>query len=625
MHDFQVFAPPELQLVFAQKEDGVTLVLERLRAHAVHVLDEPNHPDRRRRIYSRAARLVVEAHVAARHRRVEPAAGLGEAGHRLAELPHDLGVLGVPEVEAVGDRQRLRARAGDVSRGLGQRQRRPGVGVEVAEAAVAVGRDRYPLLRPLDPHDRGVRTGRHDGVDHDHVVVLLPDPALAREVRRGDEADERLLHVGRDRHRLELQALRLTQVCGLGDRPLIDRGLVDDRRNRYVGDALALQRDARAAAVGDLAHHRDVEVPLLEYLLNLFLAPLLGDEEHPLLRLGEHRLIGGHPLGALGHEIQVHLHAAAGAVGHLECRAGEPGGAHVLDADYRVRRHELEAGLEQELLGERVPHLDRRAALLASLAEDVGGHRRPVDPVAPCLRAHVDHGVSDARGLAEEDPARVHDAQREGVHEDVAVVTLVERDLAADRGYPHRVAVAPDAGHHPLHEERGPRMVGRPEAQAVHVRYRARAHREDVAEDPADAGGRPLVGLDEGGVVVALHLEADRLTVADVDDPGVLAGPLKDARTLRGEGLEVDARALVRAVLRPHDREDAELGYVGLAPHHLYDALVLVGGDPVLLDDRGGYFRILWVCALHGVAAALRHENLRREPGFGTRNSDITS
>ena len=68
------------------------------------------------------------------------------------------------------------------------------------------------------------------------------------------------------------------------------------------------------------------------------------------------------------------------------------------------------------------------------------------------------------------------------------------------------------------------------EAQRVQDRDRPGAHREDVAQDPADAGGRALVRLDEGRVIVRLHLERDRETAADVHDARVFAGALEDPR-----------------------------------------------------------------------------------------------
>ena len=71
-------------------------------------------------------------------------------------------------------------------------------------------------------------------------------------------------------------------------------------------------------------------------------------------------------------------------------------------------------------------------------------------------------------------------------------------------------------------------MVGAAETQRIEQRDRPCPHREHVAQDAAHSGRRALVGLDEGGMVVALDLEDDRLAVADIDDPGILAGTADD-------------------------------------------------------------------------------------------------
>ena len=78
-------------------------------------------------------------------------------------------------------------------------------------------------------------------------------------------------------------------------------------------------------------------------------------------------------------------------------------------------------------------------------------------------------------------------------------------------------------------------VVERAEAQRVHQRDRARAHREDVADDAADAGRRALVGLDRGRVVVALDADRDGDAVADVDDAGALARTDEHPRRLGRE------------------------------------------------------------------------------------------
>ncbi len=129
-------------------------------------------------------------------------------------------------------------------------------------------------------------------------------------------------------------------------------------------------------------------------------------------------------------------------------------------------------------------------------------------------------------------------------------------------------------------------IVERTEAERVEQRDRPRAHREDVADDAADAGGRALVRLDERRVVVRFDLEDRGQPVADVHRAGVLTGSLQHARARGRQRPEVDPRALVAAVLGPHHREDAELREVGLPPHQRLDALVFFGGHAVAFERR---------------------------------------
>ena len=77
-------------------------------------------------------------------------------------------------------------------------------------------------------------------------------------------------------------------------------------------------------------------------------------------------------------------------------------------------------------------------------------------------------------------------------------------------------------------------------------------------------------------MVVRFDLEHGGQAVADVDRAGVLAGALQHLRPVGRQRLQMHARALVAAVLRPHHREDAELGQVRLAAQKRDDALVFV-------------------------------------------------
>ena len=159
-----------------------------------------------------------------------------------------------------------------------------------------------------------------------------------------------------------------------------------------------------------------------------------------------------------------------------------------------------------------------------------------MDAVAPRLGADVEDAVADAARAPVKDPVGARDAARERVDEDVAVVASVELQLAAHGGDADAVAVAADAGDHAAQELGRARVIGPAEAQRIEARDGPSAHREDVAQDPADAGRRALVRLDEARVVVRLHLEDRGESVADVDDARVLPGPLDDARRLWSAG-----------------------------------------------------------------------------------------
>ena len=156
-------------------------------------------------------------------------------------------------------------------------------------------------------------------------------------------------------------------------------------------------------------------------------------------------------------------------------------------------------GLDQQLLGERVADLDGRPLRRIVVGEGRAGQdRRPADPVAAGRRAEQDDEVARARAPA----ARVsrpvrQQADRHDVDERVAGV-------ATDR---RRARRRPSARRRSCRSRRRRattpstrwrvRGVGRiAEAQGVEDGDRPGAHREDVAQDPADAGRRALVRLD---------------------------------------------------------------------------------------------------------------------------------
>src|SRR5262249_39203315 len=140
----------------------------------------------------------------------------------------------------------------------------------------------------------------------------------------------------------------------------------------------------------------------------------------------------------------------------------------------------------------------------------------------------------------------------------------------------NRISVVADALHDAGEQIAYARMVQRPEPERVEHRDRARAHREDIAQSPADPGRRALIRFDGARAVVRLDLECDSEAVADGDDAGVPAGSLQDIRRLRGERPQYGTRMLVGAVLAPERAHDPELGERRRAAEHLDQPLKLV-------------------------------------------------
>ncbi len=386
-------------------------------------------------------------------------------------------------------------------------------------------------------------------------------------------------------------------------RPVVLRRRRDQRRDRHVDHHLAVLANDHVPGVGDLADDGEVQLPLFEDGARLGLGARPQHHQHPLLALRQHDLVGGHAGLAGRHPVQVQLDADAALRRHLERRGGKAGGAHVLDGDDRVGRHQLQARLDQQLLGERIADLHRRPLRLRLFAELGGRHGRAVNAVPPGLRADVDQRIARPGGGGIEDALGPRQTHRHRVDQDVAVVTAMERALSRHRRHADAVAVAGDAADHAGHQVPRLRVRGIAEAQRIQVGDRPRAHREHVAEDAADAGRRPLVRLDVGRVVVALHLEDHRLPIADIDNAGVLARPADHPGRLRRQPLEPALRGLVRAVLAPHHREHAEFGQARRAPQHLQDARVLLGGEPVLGDDFGrdlGHYCLRETSVRHG-------------------------
>jgi hypothetical protein len=194
----------------------------------------------------------------------------------LDELPHDLGPLGLPKLRllvAPSAARRRTRRCGRLRRRRARRLR--------ADRGSSSGRCHRPTsatarYRALDAHDhRRARAGPRERVGADHVVVLLVDPALARDVGRREQGIEGRQIAGGEAGRRS----RLLRLCAIRAVACRDGRRAELRRPVAVGDlgdelaVIAHAQDAGSVTVPILTAS---QVPLLEDGEDFVLAPLVA-------------------------------------------------------------------------------------------------------------------------------------------------------------------------------------------------------------------------------------------------------------------------------------------------------------------------------------------------------------
>ncbi len=118
------------------------------------------------------------------------------------------------------------------------------------------------------------------------------------------------------------------------------------------------------------------------------------------------------------------MHAAVAGGGELGGRAGQTGTAEVLDADDELLAVEVEAALDEHLLGEGVAHLHARELLGAAtgaVVEGLGGEDgHAADAVEAGAGAEQDDLVARAGSVGEVQVLHAHRTRAQRVHERVA-------------------------------------------------------------------------------------------------------------------------------------------------------------------------------------------------------------
>ncbi len=151
-----------------------------------HIMHQADHPDHRRRINRTFGILIVQTDVAADHRRTQHPAGFRHTVYRGLQLPENVRLLRITEVQVIRNRQRLRAGAHNVAGRFAHRDPAPDFRVQVNELAVAVRCHRERLAGAANRHHSGIRSRLNRRFRADHVIVLVINPFFAGH-RRGSQ------------------------------------------------------------------------------------------------------------------------------------------------------------------------------------------------------------------------------------------------------------------------------------------------------------------------------------------------------------------------------------------------------------------------------------------------------
>src|SRR5580700_10240021 len=122
----------------------------------VDVFEKTHYSDHRSRINSFAQSFIIETDIAACNRRIQFFAGFSDAVNHLRKLPHDVRLLRIAEVEAVGGADWSPARASYFAGSFGNGMHGAQARIEIAPAAIAIKRHSQPALGALNADDTSI-------------------------------------------------------------------------------------------------------------------------------------------------------------------------------------------------------------------------------------------------------------------------------------------------------------------------------------------------------------------------------------------------------------------------------------------------------------------------------------
>ena len=161
-----------------------------------------------------------------------------------------------------------------------------------------------------------------------------------------------------------------------------------------------------------------------------------------------------------------------------------------------------------------------------------------MNAVTAGLCPDINHRIARAGGSRPENPVTVGKADGHGIDQYIAVIGRIEIHLAANGGNADAIAVTANARHHTAQQMACLFVIGRAKPQRIQQGDRARTHGEHIAQNAADAGCRPLIGFNEGGMIVAFDLENGRKAIADIHCTGIFARSFNHLWSIHRQGFK---------------------------------------------------------------------------------------
>ncbi len=187
-----------------------------------------------------------------------------------------------------------------------------------------------------------------------------------------------------------------------------------------------------------------MQIPVIEDGSHLVKPLLRDDDEHALLALGEHYLIGRHARLATRHLRHVDLDADAALAGAFDRRTGQSGRAEILHGDHVTGLEHLAGRLRAEASQEM-------GCRPAPRRDAISPDRRPRRRSPRECRLDRSRRRPAAPDYRRRKPWRrirfvtARDANAHGIDQRITGIRAIEEDVPGDRRNPETVAVAADA------------------------------------------------------------------------------------------------------------------------------------------------------------------------------------